>query len=86
MIVAMLFYQENDDRCAQVLDMLEELDCHVLTTDVYDDKNLSLVDSWNVCCVPTVVFWPSYNCYPPEAISREAFEKELEYNKSLELK
>lgn len=82
-IAAMLFYQQNDPKCEAVLDMLEELGIHIITTDVYDDENLSLVDSWNVCVVPTVVFWPSYNCYPPEAISKEAFEEELEYLKSL---
>lgn len=75
--VAMLFYEEGNEKCTQVLDMLEELGFHVIGTDVYDDKNLSLVESWNVCVVPTVVFWPSFNCYPPEFIGREAFEKEL---------
>ena len=82
-IAAMLFYQQNDSKCEAVLDMLEELGIHIITTDVYDDENLSLVDSWNVCVVPTVVFWPSYNCYPPEAISKEAFEAEVEYLKTL---
>ena len=82
-IAAMLFYQQNDARCVEVMDMLEELGFHVIATDVYDDENLSLVDSWNVCCVPTVVFWPSYNCYLPEQISKEAFEAELEYIKTI---
>ena len=75
--VAMLFYEDGNEKCTQVLDMLEELGFHVIGTDVYDDKNLSLVESWNVCVVPTVVFWPSYNCYPPEAISKEAFIEEF---------
>lgn len=82
-IAAMFFYQQNDPKCEAVLDMLEELDIHIVSIDVYDDENLSLVDSWNVCCVPTVVFWPSYNCYLPEQISKEVFKAELEYLKTL---
>ena len=82
-IAAMLFCQQNDPKCEVVLDMLEELGIHIITTDVYDDESLPLVDSWNICVVPTVIFWPSYNCYPPEAISKEAFEEELKYLKSL---
>ena len=82
-IAAMLFYQQNDPKCEAVMDMLEELGIHIVATDVYDDANLSLIDSWNICVVPTVIFWPSYNYYPPEAISKEAFQAELKYLKSL---
>lgn len=82
-IAAMLFYQQNDPKCEAVMDMLEELSIHVVATDVYDDANLPLIDSWNICVVPTVVFWPSYNCYLPEAISKEAFEEEIKYLKKL---
>jgi hypothetical protein len=79
MTAAMLFYEEGNKKCEEVLSLLEELGIKVVATNVYDDEYLSLVDSWNVCVVPTVVFWPSYNMYLPEAISREAFEKELEF-------
>ena len=84
MICAMLFYEENNQKCIDVMDMLEELEIRVVPTDVYNDEYLSLIDSWNVCCVPTVVFFPSYNVYTPETVSREAFERELEYCSSLE--
>lgn len=84
MITAMLFYENDSEKCEEVLDLLEELDIRVVMTDVYDDEYLSLVESWNVCCVPTVVFFPSYNCYLPEHISKEAFLKEVAYCESLE--
>ena len=77
MQVALLFYEEHNKRCEQVLDLLEELDVKIATADVYDDENLTLIDQYNICCVPTVVFFPSYNVYLPEHISREAFELEV---------
>ena len=80
-IAAMLFYQQNDPKCEAVMDILEELGIPTVTTDVYDDVNLSLVEQWNICCVPTVIFSPSYHVYLPEAISKEAFEKEISYSK-----
>lgn len=73
----MLFYEEGNEKCIELMDLLEEMGARVIPTDVYDDKNLSLIDSWNVCCVPTLVFWPSYNCYGPEQISKKVIKKEL---------
>ena len=78
MVVALLFYEQNNEKCEQVLDMLEELDIKVATADVYDEENLTLIDQYNICCVPTVIFFPSFNVYLPEHISREAFELEVE--------
>ena len=77
MVVALLFYEQDNEKCEQVLDMLEELGIETATADVYEDENLGLIDQYNICCVPTVVFFPSYNIYLPEHISREAFELEV---------
>lgn len=74
---ALLFYEEGNEKCIEVLDILEELGVNVGTANVYDDENLSLIDQYNVCCVPTVVFFPSFNVYLPEDISREVFEEEM---------
>lgn len=78
MKLALLFYEEGNEKCIEVLDILEELGVNVGTANVYDDENLSLIDQYNVCCVPTVVFFPSFNVYLPEDISREVFEEEME--------
>ena len=85
MVAAMLFYEAGNKKCEEAMDILEELDVHVVPTDVYNDEYLSLVDSWTVCCTPTVVFFPSYNCYLPEHVSKEAFQEEVKYCKSLEI-
>ena len=77
MKLALLFYEEGNNKCIEVLDMLEELGVNVATADVYNDENLTLLDQYNVCCVPTVVFFPSYNVYLPEDINKEAFEEEI---------
>ena len=77
MKVALLFYEEGNEKCVEVLDILEELGVNVGAANVYDDENLSLIDQYNVCCVPTVVFFPSFNVYLPEDISREVFEEEM---------
>lgn len=77
MKIALLFYEEGNSACTEVLDLLEEFDVQIATADVYNDENLSLLDQYNICCVPTVVFFPSYNVYLPEAISRENFEEEI---------
>lgn len=80
-VAFMLFYEQGNEDCIKVMDMLEELGAHVIPTDVYDDANLSLVESWNVCCVPTVACWPSYNSYAKEQITKEIILKELSISK-----
>ena len=77
MKLALLFYEEGNEKCTEVLDILEELGVNVGTANVYDDENLSLIDQYNICCVPTVIFFPSFNVYLPEDISREVFEEEI---------
>ena len=61
----------------QIADMLEEMGIDLVPAEVYNDENLSLVDSWNVCCVPTVVFYPSFHKYESHQITREIVQKEL---------
>ena len=73
----MLFYEQGNKECEDLMDLLESKGARVVPTDVYDDQYLSLVESWNVCCVPTIVFWPSYECYAKEQITEEIIDKEL---------
>lgn len=73
----MLFYEEGNKACEELMDLLESKGARVIPTDVYDEEYLSLVESWNVCCVPTIVFWPSYECYAAEQITEEVIDMEL---------
>lgn len=81
----LFFYEEGNEKCMEVLDILEKFEelIHIVPCDVYDDTNLSLVDSWEVCCVPAIVFFPSYNMYSAEQITEKVIKKELEYIKNL---
>lgn len=76
----LFFYEENNKKCEEVLTILENLNARIVPADVYDDMNLPLIDSWNVCCVPTLVFWPIYEeLHDP--ISEEDIREMLRKNK-----
>lgn len=78
MSIALLFYKKGDQKCRKAMVQLEWYqDVIVQYIDTYDSKNLSLVNEWNICCVPTLVFLPSGNMYIGEQIKRSNFEHEI---------
>lgn len=78
MSIAMLFYKKGDQKCRKAMVQLEWYqDVIVQYIDVYDSKNLSLVNEWNIYCTPTLIFLPSGNRYVDEQIKRKNFEKEI---------
>ena len=78
MSIALLFYKRGCQKCRKAMVQLEWYqDVIVQYIDVYDPNNLELVNEWNICCTPTLIFLPSGNRYTDEQIQRKNFEKDI---------